>query len=153
MASGANRPERRIIELRTTSQNYNDAVTDIEQTSILCKEFSTQPPAEQRRLLKIIIEKATWKNAELETTLRNPFEKLRGIEPRNPHKTKEEWIGWGGNEELAPQVGFEPTTLRLTADPVVAASQYLTREKSIYRVNWGTLGELSVVLAIRPWGW
>ena len=42
---------------------------------------------------------------------------------------------------LAPQVGFEPTTLRLTADTVVAASRckhnHLGSRKADYRVNWG----------------
>jgi hypothetical protein len=69
--------QRRINELRTTSQNYADAISAIETTSTLCKGFPAQPAAEQRRLLKIIVEKATWKDGELETTLRNPFQKLR----------------------------------------------------------------------------
>ena len=69
--------QRRINDLRHTRQNYEDAIGAIEHTSALCKEFPTQPPAEQRRLLKILIEKAAWKDGELETTLRNPFEKLR----------------------------------------------------------------------------
>lgn len=69
--------QRRISELRTTTQNYNAAIDSIETTSTLCKAFPTQPPAEQRRLLALIVEKANWKNEKLETTLRNPFQKLR----------------------------------------------------------------------------
>src|ERR1019366_5072973 len=42
---------------------------------------------------------------------------------------------------LAPQVGFEPTTLRLTAERLIAASRckhkYLHAQKADYRVNWG----------------
>jgi hypothetical protein len=68
---------RRINELRTTSQNYNTAINSIETTSTLCKTFPAQPPAEQRRLLKLLIETATWKRGELETTLRPPFQKVR----------------------------------------------------------------------------
>ena len=68
---------RRINELRTTTKNYNTAIQAIETTSTLCREFPTKPPAAQRRLLKLIIDNATWKHGRLETTLRNPFQKLR----------------------------------------------------------------------------
>lgn len=87
---------RRINELRTTSQNYNDAITAIERTSILCKEFPAKLAAEQRRLLKLIVEKATWKGGELETTLRNPFQKLRVSNQRST--TKQGTNGDGGAE-------------------------------------------------------
>ena len=53
-------------------------------------------------------------------------------------------------KELAPQVGLEPTTLRLTADTVVAAShckhKYLHARKSDFRVNWGDFGGTPVKL-------
>jgi hypothetical protein len=88
--------QRRINELRTTSQNYADAINAIETTSILCKGFPAQPPAEQRRLLKIIVEKATWKDGELETTLRNPFQKLRLS--NRASTTKQGKNGTGGTE-------------------------------------------------------
>jgi hypothetical protein len=68
---------RRITELRTTSRNYNDAISAIETTSSLCRQFPTQTPPEQRRALKMLVEKATWKDGRLETTLRTPFEQLR----------------------------------------------------------------------------
>jgi hypothetical protein len=42
-----------------------------------CWRFPEQPAAEQRRLLKLLVEKATWKHGGLETTLRPPFQKLR----------------------------------------------------------------------------
>jgi hypothetical protein len=71
------RPLYSCNELRTTTQNYNDAIHAIEATSKLSKAFPTQTPPEQRRLLKTLVEKATWKDGELETTLRNPFQKLR----------------------------------------------------------------------------
>jgi len=47
-------------------------------------------------------------------------------------------------KDLAPQVGLEPTTLRLTAEPLVAASyckhNYLRAQNADYRVNWGDSG-------------
>ena len=46
---------------------------------------------------------------------------------------------------LAPQVGFEPTTLRLTAEQLIAASRckhnYLDARKADCRGNRGILGE------------
>jgi hypothetical protein len=65
----------------------------IETTSALCKAFPTQPPAEQRRLLKLLVEKATWRAGELETTLRTPFQKLRLSNHANTTKQ-----GKNGNE-------------------------------------------------------
>jgi hypothetical protein len=82
-----------INELRTTTQNYNDAIN---ATSRLCKEFPTQTPPEQRRALKIFVEKATWKDGRLETTLRNPFQKLRVS--NHATNTKHGKNGPGGTE-------------------------------------------------------
>src|ERR1039457_7413266 len=45
---------RRINELRLTTQGYNDAINNIENTSTLCKAFPEQPAAEQRRLLRLL---------------------------------------------------------------------------------------------------
>src|ERR1035441_2741036 len=56
----------------------------------------TQPPAEQRRLLKTLVEKAAWKDGELETTLRNPFQKLRLS--NRASTTKQGKNGTGGTE-------------------------------------------------------
>jgi len=58
---------------------------------------------------------------------------------------------WGGSvgrkNNLAPQVGLEPTTLRLTADPVVAAScckhDYLQARERDFARNWGDSGGTS----------
>jgi site-specific DNA recombinase len=68
---------RRIVELRAASQNFESAIRAIEETSSVCKEFPAQPATEQRRLLTLLVDSATWKGGELETTLRAPFEKLR----------------------------------------------------------------------------
>ena len=69
--------QRRIIELRKSSQNFEHAVQATEETCTVCTTFASQPVAEQRRLLKLLVEKATWRGGELETTLRTPFQKLR----------------------------------------------------------------------------
>lgn len=54
--------QRRLHELRTTTKNYEDAINAVENASNLCKTFPVQTPPEQRRALKIFVEKATWKN-------------------------------------------------------------------------------------------
>jgi len=52
-------------------------------------------------------------------------------------------------KKLAPQVGFEPTTLRLTADLVVAASRckhkYLDARDLGYLPSWGDSGGIQYV--------
>jgi DNA repair exonuclease SbcCD ATPase subunit len=88
--------QQRINELRLTTQNYNDAINNIENTSALCKAFPEQPAAEQRRLLKLLLEKATWKHGELETTLRPSFQKLRVS--NHATTTKQGKNGNGGTE-------------------------------------------------------
>ena len=45
-----------------------------------------------------------------------PIPETPTIEPRKHNKTREKRNRRDRNEELAPQVGFEPTTLRLTAE-------------------------------------
>jgi hypothetical protein len=52
---------RRIIELRASSQNFESAIRAIEETSNVCKALPTQPPTEQRRLLEILMDSATWR--------------------------------------------------------------------------------------------
>jgi len=67
-----------------------------------------QPPTEQRRLLQVVIEKATWKDGALETALFEPFEILRRSNQESSRKQKEN--AWSGrvSEILAPRHGFEP---------------------------------------------
>ena len=69
--------KKRIGELRTASQNFESAIRSIEEISNVSEAFATQPATEQRRLLGILLDSATWKAGELDTTLRTPFQKLR----------------------------------------------------------------------------
>ena len=47
-------------------------------------------------------------------------------------------------KSLAPQVGFEPTTLRLTAERLLVASRckhkHLQARKRVFAGNWGDFG-------------
>ena len=70
-------PPLQTVVVEQPASSYNDAIQAIENTSTLCQQFPTRPPAEQRRLLQLLVDKATWKTGELETTLRAPFQQLR----------------------------------------------------------------------------
>jgi excinuclease UvrABC nuclease subunit len=59
-------------------------VVDLKQlTSQIGQRFSKQAAAEQRKLLQVVVQQASWKNGELRVTLREPFESLR-LTHRNP---------------------------------------------------------------------
>ena len=51
--------------------------------------FLEQPAAEQRRFLGTVVEKATWRDRELRTTLFEPFEILRRSNSESTRKQKE----------------------------------------------------------------
>jgi len=46
-------------------------------TSRIAESFSEQPAAEQRKLLRVLVQQASWKNGELQMSLREPFAALR----------------------------------------------------------------------------
>src|ERR1035437_4384302 len=70
--------------------------TDLTVVKAVLLERGRQTPPEQRRLLKLLVEKATWKHGELETTLRPPFQKLRVS--NHATTTKQGKNGNGGTE-------------------------------------------------------
>src|SRR6266853_6963552 len=75
---------------------------------------------------------------------------MLSIVKQHPHKTPHSGVAIRSSGEcnclksLAPRVGFEPTTLRLTAERLVAASRckhnYLDARNTDYRVYWGDSG-------------
>jgi hypothetical protein len=46
-------------------------------TSKAAELFLQQPAAEQRRLLHVVLQQATWKSGELRMSLRGPFQQLQ----------------------------------------------------------------------------
>lgn len=62
-------------------------------TSTACQAFLDQPPAEQRKLVRMTIRTATWQDGELRTTLLEPFELLRRSNQSNTNGNN----GIGGN--------------------------------------------------------
>ncbi len=69
--------QRKITDLRTAGSGFKEAIHQIELTSTACARFPLQPPEEQRRLLCLLLDCASWRNGQLETTFRQPFAALR----------------------------------------------------------------------------
>ncbi len=67
----------------------NQAIDMMRLTSRASELFLEQPAAEQRRFLGTVVEKATWRDRELRTTLFEPFEILRRSNSESNRKQKE----------------------------------------------------------------
>jgi hypothetical protein len=90
----------------------------IEETGNVCKAFPTQPATEQRRLLKILVDSATWKDGEFEATIRTPFQKLRlsnrasdskQVGKGNVEPEMKKWLPrWDSNLQPRSKVGRYP---------------------------------------------
>lgn len=65
-------------------------------TSRASELFLEQSADEQRRLLRAVVEKATWKDGALRTTLFEPFEILRHSNQTTYRKEKE--VGGSGRD-------------------------------------------------------
>jgi len=66
-----------LLAHNTTTTTHADALNAINLVGEACRLFPQQPPSEQRRLLSILIDKATWQDGELRVNLKTPFEQLR----------------------------------------------------------------------------
>ena len=88
---------RKIQDVQKATPAPIDQAIDIMQlTSRACELFTQQPPAEQRRLLQVVVEKAAWQGGRLRTTLFEPFEILRHSNQESYRKEKE--IAGSGRE-------------------------------------------------------
>ncbi len=67
----------------------DQAIDMMRLTSRASELFLEQPAAEQRRFLGTVVEKATWQDRELRTTLFEPFEILRRSNSESNRKQKE----------------------------------------------------------------
>jgi len=66
---------RRIQNIRkATPAPIDEAINLMQLTSRACELFTQQSAAEQRRLLQVVVQKSTWQDGTLRTTL---FEPLR----------------------------------------------------------------------------
>ena len=69
---------RKILDIQKAILGPVDQAYDmLNLTSRASELFLKQPASEQRRLLKVIVENATWRNEMLRTTLFEPFANLR----------------------------------------------------------------------------
>jgi site-specific DNA recombinase len=81
---------RKIRTIQTAAPAPVDHAIDVLRlTSRASELFLQQPPAEQRRLLRVLIEKAAWQAGALRTTLFEPFENLRHSNQESRRKEKE----------------------------------------------------------------
>ena len=69
---------RKIANIRDSAPAPVDQAIDMLQlTSRAAESFAMQPSDERRRLLRVMVETASWQGGELRTTLFEPFEILR----------------------------------------------------------------------------
>ena len=94
------------------------AVDMLRLTSRASELFLQQPTAEQRRLLQMVVEKSSWKDGSLQTSLFEPFEILRHSNQESYRKEKEK--AGSGREIgiLAPQA-FLGLSLREFLPPYI----------------------------------
>jgi hypothetical protein len=74
---------------KATPAPVDQAFDMLRLTSRASELFLQQPAAEQRRLLRTVVEKAAWKDGTLQTSLFKPFEILRHSNHESSRKEKE----------------------------------------------------------------
>jgi hypothetical protein len=77
----------------------DEAIDMLRLTSRASELFLEQPATEQRRLLRTVVEKATWKGGALQIALFEPFEILRHSNRESYRKEKEN-VGSGRDLEI-----------------------------------------------------
>jgi hypothetical protein len=84
---------RKIQEIqRAMPVPIDEAIDMLRLTSRASELFLQQPASEQRRLLRTVVEKASWKDGKLQTALFEPFEILRHSN-RETHRKERENAG------------------------------------------------------------
>ena len=98
--------------------------------------FLEQPPAEKRRLLQVVVEKAAWKGGELQIALFEPFEILRRSN-RESSRKEEEKRGPGRNSKiwLPGKRGFQQPLRPHRILPLICCHQMLPSIRGIIRVQ------------------
>ncbi len=79
---------------KATPAPIEHAIDVLRLTSRAGELFLRQPADEQRRLLQTVVEKASWKDGGLQTSLFEPFENLRYSNQESYGKEKEK-VGSG----------------------------------------------------------
>ena len=66
----------KIRERKSTTADLRAGFNMMRLTSVACKEFQRQSPREQRKLLGLVVDAATWKDGHLDVALHEPFRTL-----------------------------------------------------------------------------
>lgn len=66
----------KINEHQSTTADLRAGLNMMRLTSLACKEFQRQSSREQRKLLALVVNAATWKDGHLDVTLHEPFRSL-----------------------------------------------------------------------------
>jgi hypothetical protein len=66
----------KIKEHQSTTADLRAGFNMMRLTSVACKEFQRQSPSEQRKLLALVVDTATWKDGRLDVGLHEPFRTL-----------------------------------------------------------------------------
>jgi site-specific DNA recombinase len=66
----------KIRERKSTTADLRAGFNMMRLTSVACKEFQRQSPREQRKLLGLVVDAATWNDGHLDVTLHEPFRTL-----------------------------------------------------------------------------
>jgi DNA invertase Pin-like site-specific DNA recombinase len=91
---------RRMQDIqKATPAPIDEAINLMQLTSRACELFTQQSAAEQRRLLQAVVQKSTWQDGTLRTTLFEPFEILRHSN-RESHRKEKEIAGSGQDSEI-----------------------------------------------------
>ena len=91
---------RKIQEIqKATPVPIDEAIDMLRLTSRASELFLQQPASEQRRLLRTVVEKASWKDGKLQTALFEPFEILRQSN-QETHRKERENTGSGRDLEI-----------------------------------------------------
>jgi site-specific DNA recombinase len=74
---------------KATPAPVDQAIDLMSLTSRACELFLQQPATEQRRLLQVVVKRASWQNRALQTTLFEPFEILRHSNEESERKERQ----------------------------------------------------------------
>jgi hypothetical protein len=104
-----------VVVSAANPASIDQAVDMLQLTSRASELFLQQPTVEQRRLLRVVIEKAAWQNGTLRTTLFEPFEILR-------HSNQE---SYRNEKEKAGSAGFDVDRTGVYAQQQISLGRHM----------------------------
>jgi magnesium chelatase subunit ChlI-like protein/recombinase-like zinc beta ribbon protein len=146
---------------KATPLPIDQAVDMLRLTSRASELFLQQPAAEQRRLLRVVVEKAAWQDSALRTTLFEPFEILRHSNQESYRKEKanggsgrdmEIWLPRSDSNRILPGRcrGPAPIVSLLSARAPMRILRRLHTRVPLHRGHHPALSGQAVRSAARP---